>query len=208
MCGSSFPGVHHLLHPFLTCPGLPGRLKALIPHVLTSTMHTHPTPGCSTRGHNTATSPPHSSVSLPVPETRKHSLDRSSAAFGSRHLLQVTLHLQILLFSASTSPAFPSLGYLKAVSGPALCHVNRKVVVNTSFSSGMSHSHWHHPYPCRPHSPVCAHTHKLSCALVKLPLLQIPAQELPPHLPGTGQQHLLGFSSAPLTPWASMIISP
>lgn len=106
--------------------------------------------------------------------TRKHSLDRSSAAFGSCQLLQVALRLQILLSSASTSPAFPSLGYLKAVSGPALCHMNRKVVVGTSSSLGtrsapISHRHWHHPYPCRPHSPLfpcCAHTHKLSCALV------------------------------------------
>lgn len=56
--------------------------------------------------------------------------------------------------------------------------------------------------------PCCAHTHKLCCASVKLPLLHTPDQELPPHLPGPGQKHLLGFSSVPLTPWASIGMSP
>lgn len=152
-------------HPSLTCLGLPGRLKALTPHVLTSTI-TAPPPLVQHQGPQYCKRVLQAPLALPVPETRKHSLDTMAAAFGSCQLLQVALHLQILLSSASTYPAFPSLGYLKAVSGPALCHVNRKVVVATSSSPGMgsaptSHSLWHHPYPCRPHSPLSpcfAHT--------------------------------------------------
>lgn len=155
--------------PIPSMPGAPRKTEGPPPPC---THHAHfPHPWVQHQGPQHCKRVLHTPLSLPVPETRKHSLDRSSAAFGSCQLLQMALHLQILLSSAPTSPAFPSLGYLTAVSGPALCHGNRKVV-GTSSSSGMrpapiSHNHWHRPYPCRPDSPfsplLCSHTQTFLC---------------------------------------------
>lgn len=197
--------------PIPDMPGAPRRMEG--PHVLTSTMHTSTSPGCSTRGHNTAKES----------TTLLWHCQRQGTQLGQVFccLWKFSAH------AGSSSPpnpavfsfhisCFPFFGAFESSVRPCSLPHNRKVVVGTSSPSGTrsaptSQGHWHHPCPCRPHSPLSpcsAHTLKLSCALVKLPLLQIPAQELPPHLPTAGQQHLPGFSCVPLTPWASMVISP
>lgn len=72
----------------------------------------------------------------------KCSLDRSSAACRSCQLLQVALHLQILLSSASTPPVFPPSGYLKAMSGPALCWASRMAAADARQLRHHPPAHW------------------------------------------------------------------
>lgn len=101
--------------------------------------------------------------------------------------------------------------------GPALCQASRRAAAGASHcSSGTTLLPiWHVVCSCWPpsapsssvqatlsldtHGPCRAHTHtRFHCASAKPPLLRVPAQELPLHLPGLREQHLLKMAF-PLT---------